>query len=342
MLAVVKDRPAPGLCFGVEHPAPRRGAGEALLRPLLGGVCGTDLHIEAWEEPYWDLEPHLPVVLGHEFVAEVVEGERFVPGERVVALSIYGCGSCALCRKGRPQLCPGARQNSLGMSRDGAMAELLALPEQRLLSVPEEVPDASAALCEPFSTAVRAALDKCHAGHRVAVLGPGTIGLMAAMLGLLKQPTRLVVAGTVDDEDRLELARTLGAATVVLSEGSEVEILLDALGGPADLVFEASGAAGAVEAGLGVLETEGELVVIGMHGQPVPMDLGLLVRGERHVEGSYAAGPGDWECALELLSKGLVDLGPLVGPTFALEEAEAAFRATERRTVGRALVRCVS
>lgn len=342
MLAVVKDHPGSGLCFNAEHPAPRRSAGEALLRPLLGGVCGTDLHIEAWEGPYRDLEPHLPVVLGHEFVAEVIEGERFAPGERVVALSIYGCGSCALCCKGRPQLCPDARQNSLGMSRDGALAELLTLPEERLISIPDEVLEASAAICEPFATAVRAALDKCRKSSRIAVLGPGMIGLMVAMLGLLSRPELLVVAGTVDDEDRLELAQTLGAATVVLSKGSEAEVLLDALGGPADLVFEASGATEAVETGLRILEPEGTLAVIGIHSQPVPMDLGRLVRGERRVEGSYAAGPRDWEQALGLLREGLVDLGPLVGPIFKLEEAEAAFRATERGVVGRALVRCAS
>lgn len=342
MIAVVKDRPAPGLCFGAEHPAPRRSAGEALLRPLLGGVCGTDLHIEAWERPYRDLGPHLPVVLGHEFVAEVIEGERFAPGERVVALSIYGCGRCALCGKRKPQLCPAARQNSLGMSRNGALAELLTLPEERLISVPEEVPDASAAICEPFATAARAALEKCRPGQRVVVLGPGTIGLMVAMLTLLGRPERLVVAGTEDDEDRLELAQALGAATVVLPRGAETESLRDALGSPADLVFEATGATRAVESGLGVLEPEGTLVVIGMHSHPAPVDLGMLVRGERRVEGSYAAGPRDWEQALRLLREGLVDLGPLVGPIFKLEEAEAAFRATERGAVGRVLVRCAS
>lgn len=342
MLAVVKDLPAPGLCFDADHPVPRRRTGEALLRPILAGVCGTDLHIEAWEGPYQDLRPHLPVVLGHEFVAEVVEGEGFAPGERVVALSIYGCGNCALCCKGRPHLCPDARQNSLGMSRDGALAELLTLPEERLISVPEEVPDASAVLCEPFATAARAALAKHCTGCRVAVLGPGTIGLMVAMLTLLDRPELLVVAGTESDEDRLELARKLGAVTAVLSKSSETETLLDALDGTADLVFEASGAAGAVEAGLGVLEPEGTLVILGMHGQPVPIDLGTLVRGERRIEGSYAASPQDWERALGLLKEGVVDLKPLVGPTFALGEAEAAFRTTERGVVGRALVRCAA
>lgn len=340
MLAVVKDRPAPGLRFGAEHPEPCRGSGEALLRPLLGGVCGTDLHIEAWEEPYRDLEAHLPVVLGHEFVAEVVEGERLAPGERIVAPSIYGCGSCALCRKGRPQLCPDARRNSLGMSRDGALAELLTLPEERLICVPQEVPDASAALCEPFATAVRAALGKRRPRDQIVVLGPGTLGLMVAMLGLLGEPEHIVVAGTEKDEDRLELARSLGVAAVALSPGSETEALFDALGGPADLVFEASGAALAVKAGLEVLGPEGTLVVIGMHSQAVPMDLGMLVRGERRVEGSYAAGTRDWERALDLLGERLVDLDPLVGPTFPLDGAEAAFRATENGVVGRALVRC--
>jgi len=304
-------------------------------------VCGTDLHIEAWEGSYRDLAPYLPVVLGHEFVAEVIEGERFSPGERVVAFSIYGCGKCTLCRKGRPQLCSYARQNSLGMSRDGALSELLALPEKRLMSVPPGVPDVAAALCEPFATAVRAAMETCRDADRIAVLGPGTIGLMVTMLALLHGPERLVVAGTEGDEGRLELAHSLGADTAVLSPGSEAEGLLDALGGVAEVVFEASGAPEAVEAGFGALAPEGSLLVLGMHSRSVPIDLGTLVRSERHVGGSYAAGSRDWEAALRLLSERLVDLAPLVGPTFPLGEAEAAFRATERGVVGRALVRCV-
>jgi threonine dehydrogenase-like Zn-dependent dehydrogenase len=339
VLAVAKEHPAPGLAFGAERPAPHRLPGEALLRPLLAGVCGTDLHIETWEGPYRDLAPYLPVVLGHEFVAEVVEGERMAPGERVVAISVYGCGRCELCRSGRPQLCPEARRESLGMSRDGGLAELVAIPEERLLRVPEGIPGETAALCEPFATAVRAASRHRAAGW-VAVLGPGVIGLMVALVAALDRPDRLVVVGRERDCERLELARSLGMETAAIPDESGEEALVEALGGEADLVFEAAGSSGAVQAGLRALAPEGCLATIGMHDRPVPLPLGTLVRGERRIDGSYAAGPGDWRTALDLLGERVVDLRPLAGPAFDLEDAETAFRATERGVAGRALVRC--
>lgn len=344
MLAVTKERPAPGLEFGAERPEPRRLPGEALLKPLMAGVCGTDLHIEAWEGPYRDLEPYLPVILGHEFIAEVVEGDDFRPGERVVVISVFGCGACDLCMKGTPQLCPEARSSSLGMARDGGLAELLTVPERRLLTVPEGIPLATAAMCEPFATTVRAvaSVEAHDGGGRVAVLGPGAVGLMIALVAALRRPDRLVVAGTERDGERLELARNLGFEAVVLPRDSSSGTLIEVLGGPADVVFEAAGAPEAMMTGLEALSPRGSLIVVGMHDSPVPMDLGGLVRGERRVLGSYAAAPRDWKLALKLLGEASVDLRSLVGPVFDLAESEAAFRATERGVVGRVLVKCAS
>lgn len=344
MLAVTKEHPAPGLEFGAERPEPRRLPGEALLKPLMTGVCGTDLHIEAWEGPYRDLEPYLPVILGHEFVAEVVEGDDFRPGERVVVISVFGCGACGLCAKGMPQLCPEARSSSLSMARDGGLAEFTAVPENRLLAAPEGIPLATAAICEPFATTVRAvaSVEARDVSGRVAVLGPGAVGLMIALVAALLSPDQLVVVGTQSDGERLDLARSLGFEVVSLRRDAAPGALIEALGGPADVVFEAAGAPEAMATGLEALSPRGSLVAVGMHDSPVPIDLGGLVRGERRVLGSYAAASRDWETALKLLGDASVDLQPLVGPIFDLAEAEAAFRATERGVVGRALVKCAS
>lgn len=342
MLAVAKEWPGPGLSYETEMPAPVPAVGEVLLRPRLVGICGTDLHIEAWEEPYRDLEVYLPTVLGHEVLAEVVEGENFCAGERVVALSVYGCGRCGLCRSGQTQLCPEARRESLGMARNGGLAELMTLPGDRLLAVPRAVPDKVAALCEPFATAVRAVRGVVDGRpSRVAVLGPGAIGLMVASVAALWKPERLVVAGTESDCDRLELAEELGLQTVIAgAEGART--LTDALGGPADVVFETAGSVRAVEDGLEALGPGGELVVVGMHGEPLPVPPGRFVRRELCLSGSYAAGNQDWKEALRLLRHGEVDLQPLAGPVFGLDEARAAFRATEAGVTGRALVRCTA
>lgn len=343
MLAVVKEAPEPGLAFEAQPEAPAPAPGEALLRPLFNGVCGTDLHIESWEEPHHDLRGYLPTVLGHEVLAEVLEAKGFSPGERVVALSVYGCGRCELCYSGAAQLCPKAREESIGMARDGGLAELMTLPEERLLPVPESLPDTVAALCEPFATATRAARSVKHrSSRRVAVLGPGTIGSMVATVAALSEPDRLLVVGTPSDTERLELAREeFGLDTLILGEDSATDIV-EALGGPADVVFEAAGSPLALEAGLEALAPGGEMVVVGLQGEPLNVPPGKLVRREISLRGSYAAGPGDWETALGLMGGGEVQLSPLVGPIFDLPEASSAFRATEEGVLGRALVRCSS
>ncbi len=342
MLAVVKEHPGPGLSYDAELPVPSPAAGEALLKPLLVGICGTDLHIESWAEPYRDLEAYLPTVLGHEVLAEVVEGEHSSAGERCVALSVYGCGRCELCRSGRSQLCPDARKESLGMARDGGLAELMTLPEDRLLAVPQTVPDEVAALCEPFATAVRAVRTaKGGKPTRIAVLGPGAIGLMVALVAARLNPERLVVVGTESDGDRLNLAEDLGLRTVV-SGTDGTDALSDSLGGPADVIFEASGSVRAFEEGLQALGPGGELVVVGMHGEPLAVPSGGFVRRELRLSGSYAAGRRDWEEAIRLVQSEEVDLRPLVGSVFGLDEARSAFRATEAGVTGRTLVRCAS
>lgn len=340
MLAVVKDAPEPGLSFDARVEAPTSEAGEALLRPLFNGVCGTDLHIEAWEEPYHDLQNYLPTVLGHEVIAEVLDARGFSPGERVVALSVYGCGRCEFCVSGRAQLCPHARRASLGMARDGGLAELMALSEDRLLRVPAGIPDTAAALCEPFATAVRAArIVVDESPQRVVIMGPGTIGLMIAAVAKLSRPSRLLVVGTASDTERLELAQELGLESLILGDEAAQDIK-GRLRGAADVVFEAAGSVQALKTGVDALSPGGEMVVVGLQGEPLSVPSGTLVRREIGLRGSYAAGQGDWKLALRLLSGGQVDLTPLVGPIFDLSDARSAFRATERGVLGRALVRC--
>jgi len=342
MKAVVKKVAGPGLGFGVEHPEPQRRQGEALLRPLVAAICGTDLHIEAWEGPYQDLEAHLPFVLGHEFVAEVVEGDAFVPGQRVVAVSINGCGGCPTCLSRQPQLCEEARSDSLGMSRNGALAELMTLPEGRLFPVSEQVTNEVAAMCEPFATSYRAAMTAGSRlkGSRVLVLGPGVIGLMVALVASLEEPERLVVAGLERDRPRLDLAESLGLNVAVLPDDTQADDIRQVLGSKPEVIYEATGSPRAAATGLHSLATQGMLVAVGIHDRPVPVDSGVMVRRELSMVGSYAAGLADWERSLELLERGLIDLRPLAGPVYSLSESEAAFRATENGVVGRALIRC--
>ena len=179
MLALVKTAAGPGLELR-EWPDPAVGINDVLIRVLRTGICGTDLHIEAWDP--WaakTIEP--PLVIGHEFVGEVVEvGSNvtdFAPGDLVSGEGHVVCGRCRNCLAGRRHLC--AHTIGLGVGRDGAFAELVALPMTNVWHHWPGIDEEVAAIFDPFGNAVHTALAFPVLGEDVLVTGAGPIGCMA-------------------------------------------------------------------------------------------------------------------------------------------------------------------
>jgi L-iditol 2-dehydrogenase len=322
----------------VEVSEPTPEPGWVVLQVTYAGICGTDLHIAHNSFPSWP-----PVTLGHEFtgrVATLGAGVRgWSVGDRVVCEPhSLACGSCHLCRRGFAQLC--AHKRSPGWGIDGGMAAQVTVPASLLHRVPDAVGDLAAALCEPTAVAVTAAERMpVEPGSTVAVLGPGAVGLLAAMVVRACGAGRTVVVGRASSRARLELARRLGFEAW---DASQLDLAARALeltdGRGLDLVLECSGSAEAVAAGIAALRRRGRLCVVGMSGQPtlaVPWDLAM--QRALDVSFSLSSSWSSWDGALALLARRAVDPTPLA-TVFPLADWQPAFQAIQRRTVVKALL----
>src|SRR5947208_3990586 len=180
MQALIKPEPGPGLVL-TEVPDPAPAEGEVVIKVLRTGICGTDLHIESWDA--WAADNiKAPLILGHEFVGEVVETGHGVHkvkvGDLISGEGHLVCGECRNCLAGRRHLCTHTR--GLGVHRDGAFAEYATLPEQNVWVHRHEVDLDVAAIFDPFGNAVHTALAFPVLAQDVLVTGAGPIGLMAA------------------------------------------------------------------------------------------------------------------------------------------------------------------
>src|SRR5256885_7366696 len=213
MKALVKAKAEAGLWLQ-DVPEPKAGPGEVLIRVLRTGICGTDLHIDSWNE--WAQHTiHPPLVVGHEFVGEVVElGEGVAsvyPGEIVGAEGHITCGKCRNCLAGRRVLC--AHTVGIGVQRDGAFAELIVMPAGNLWPHLTKIDLDVASIFDPFGNAVHTATQYRLVAEDVLITGAGPIGLMAAIVAR-HNGARFVVITDVSDY-RLELARRVGVTRAV-------------------------------------------------------------------------------------------------------------------------------
>jgi L-iditol 2-dehydrogenase len=313
--AVAKLAPGPGNVGLVDRPEREPGPGYVRLTVLAAGVCGTDLHIEAGEYPSVP-----PVTMGHE-VCGVVEAlgpgaDADWQGKRVVSETYFAtCGKCALCRAGRPNLCE--RRQSIGTHVDGAFAARVVVPVRGLHRVPAGLGAAAASMAEPLACVCQSLLDPpvIGAGDRVLVLGPGAIGLLAAQVARASGGT-VSVQGAPRDVPRLDLARSLGFATLVAGEDP---------GSPYDVVVECSGSEPGVVQALQTCRRGGRLVQIGLRGADVTVPWDLICFHELSVTSGFASTPASWRRAMALLAEGVVVTEPLVSEVVPLERWEHAF-----------------
>ncbi|MGH2397744.1 MAG: L-threonine 3-dehydrogenase, partial [bacterium] len=245
MKALVKSRKQPGLWLE-DTPEPSIGINDVLIRVHLTGICGTDLHIYQWDDWAQRTIP-VPMVIGHEFVGEIVEvGSNvgdFHQGEIVSGEGHVVCGRCRNCLAGRRHLC--AHTQGVGVHRAGAFAEYIALPMGNIWRHRPSVPREVAAIFDPFGNAVHTALSFPVLGEDVLITGAGPIGIMAAAV-VRHAGARHVVITDVNPY-RLELARKAGV-TLALNPADtairEAQVKLGMLEG-FDVGLEMSGNASA-------------------------------------------------------------------------------------------------
>jgi threonine 3-dehydrogenase len=287
MRALVKQEAGPGLDL-VERPRPTVGPDDVLIRVERAGLCGTDLHLEQWDD--WAASTvTAPLVLGHEFFGEVVEVGPAVTsvsvGQKASGEGHVVCGTCRTCRAGRRQLC--IRTSSVGVNRDGAFADYVAIPAGNVWVQPDDLDPDLGAVFDPLGNATHTALSFPMAGEDVVITGAGPIGVMAAALARHVGARHIVVTDLSDY--RLGLAKDAGADLVVNVRTSDLGEAMKSLGMKEgfDIGLEMSGVPSAVEDMLAHMNHGGRVAMLGLPKDPFPIDWGRVITHMITIKGIY-------------------------------------------------------
>ncbi|MGW7620570.1 zinc-dependent alcohol dehydrogenase [Streptomyces antimycoticus] len=303
----------------------RPAAGEARVRTLLTGICGSDVHARRGEHPFIS-RPYHP---GHEAVG-VVAGlgpgvTSVAEGDRVLLEPNLVCGTCRHCRSGRYNICGGLRV--VGCQTAGAMADSFTVSADRLHRVPGGLTDVQAVLVEPLATpvhAVRQAGDLVGGG--VLVLGAGPIGLLTALAARAAGARTVIVTDPV--AAKRDRAVRLGADAALASGTPGLpDLVRERLGGGADVVFDCVSVSASITQAVQSVEKGGTVMVVGVPQGPSSVPLDLVQDREITVRGSLMYVGEDVRAAMSLLETGVVPADEFVTATFPLERADEAFRA---------------
>ena len=343
MRALVKPGPGPGMVVR-EVPEPAVGPTDVLIRVHYAGVCGTDLHI--WEWDAWAsgrLRP--PLVIGHEFAGEIVRlgpeaeaSELLAVGDLVTAEGHIICGHCLQCRIGLGHLC--RRTQIIGVDRDGAFAEYIAMPASNVIRLDGIAPEIGA-IMDPLGNAVHTVLEGGGVpGSAVFVLGCGPIGCFA--VGVARAAGASLVVASDLNPTRLELAKRMGAhVTLNPAEDDVVARVRELTGGDgADLVCEMSGHPAGHAQAFAAARLGGRVHLLGTPSRPTEVDFardvifkGLTlygVTGRKMYE--------TWLQMLRLLRAGQLDPSPVITHRFPLEAIADAIAVIKGGQAGKVIL----
>jgi (R,R)-butanediol dehydrogenase / meso-butanediol dehydrogenase / diacetyl reductase len=277
-------------------PDPAPGPGELLLEVHAAGICGTDVGEWLHGPVSYAVNGHPftahrgPLIPGHELSGRVVavgEGVSGFPAGTVVASGAgTSCGECFQCLAGRTNLC--LRYSTVGLHRDGGLAQLVAVPAATCLDVaPYGLDEEVAALAQPMAIAVHSMRrGRPAAGEDAVVLGAGGIGAFI-VYAAARAGARVTVVDV--DPGRLDLAHSLGASEVLLPEsGAPLAEALSERGVLPRVMYEATGSRAALDDAIDALVPGGRLVVVGLQTEPVPIDLRRLTLAEVELVGTNA------------------------------------------------------
>jgi len=336
--ALVKARPEPGLWLQ-DVPEPDVGINDVLIRVHRTGICGTDLHIHAWDAWAQEAVP-TPLVTGHEFAGEVVgvgsNVSDFHPGDLVSGEGHLVCGRCRNCMAGRRHLC--AHTHGVGVDHPGAFAEYIALPMTNVWHHAADVDPEVAAIFDPFGNAVHTALTFPVLGEDVLITGAGPIGLMAAAV-VRHAGARHVVITDVNP-DRLELAGKMGVTRALDVRTEDLGGVQQELGMAEgfDIGLEMSGRAQALRDMLANMAHGGRVAMLGIPSEQIAIDWNLVVFNMLTIKGIYGREMYEtWYAMTVLLQSGL-DVSPVITHRFAADDFEEAFATAAGGHAGKILL----
>jgi threonine 3-dehydrogenase len=338
MLALVKATPGPGLELR-EVSRPEIGINDVLVRVRIAGICGTDLHIARWD-PWAAATIEPPLTIGHEFMGEIVEvGANvadFHPGEIVSGEGHMTCGRCRHCLAGRRHLC--AFTVGLGVGRDGAFAEYVALPMTNVWHHWPGIDPEVAAIFNPFGNAVHTALAFPVLGEDVLVSGAGPIGLMAT--AVVKHAGARFVVVSEPNEFRRDLALRMGADVAVDPRERDLHDVQRELGMVEgfDVALEMSGNAAALRTAIDNMAHGGGVAILGIPTEEISVDVNQIVFKMLTLRGIYGREMYEtWYKMSVMLQSGL-DIRPAITHRFSFHDHEAAFAAAESGDSGKVIM----
>jgi threonine 3-dehydrogenase len=336
--ALVKAKSERGLWLQ-DVPEPSIGINDVLIRVLSTGICGTDVHIYDWDA--WAQRTiHVPLVIGHEFVGEVVEvGANVVdfhPGEIVSGEGHVVCGRCRNCLAGRRHLC--AHTQGVGVNRAGAFAEYISLPMGNIWRHSPAVSRDVAAIFDPFGNAVHTALSFPVLGEDVLVTGAGPIGIMAAAVAR-HAGARFVVITDVNPH-RLELARKMGVTLAINPNETPIAEAQRQLGMQEgfDVGLEMSGNQTAFRDMLANMSHGAKIAMLGIPPGEMAIDWNTVIFNMLTIKGIYGREMYEtWYKMTVMLESGL-DITPVITHRFPYDQFEQGFSAMRSGSAGKVIL----
>lgn len=325
MKSIVKKKAEQGLWLE-DSPMPHIKDHEVLIKIRKTSICGTDLHIFKWDSWAQKNVP-VPLIIGHEFVGDVVEIGKDVKGievgDRVSGEGHLTCGICRNCKKGLKHLCVNTR--GVGYHVTGCFAEYMTLPAENVFLLPDFVTDDIAAIFDPFGNAVHTALSFNLTGEDVLITGAGPIGIMGAAIAKKAGARKVVV--TDINEYRLGLAKKLGATDVVNVSQTPLKKIMPLLGVENGFTvgMEMSGNAQAFSTMLETAQHGAKIALLGILPPNTAIDWDLVIFKMFTIKGIYGREIfSTWYQMLNLVERGL-DLQPIITHHFAADDFAKAF-----------------
>jgi len=302
---------------------PEIGEEDVLLEVANVGVCGSDLH--QWTADHsWPV--NYPVVLGHEFGGHIIETgakvTKWKEGDRVVSetAAVIDINN-PMSRAGLYNLDP--TRKGFGYGVNGAMTRYVRVPARCLHAVPDQLPFEQACLTEPCCVAYSAVVanTRITPGDRVIVLGPGTIGILCAAMARLCG-AEVAVVGLEPDRHRLKIAEQYGCESII-GDATSWAKERDGLG--ADCIIDAAGASITLKIALQLVRPNGKITKVGWGPQPMGFSLDPLVQKNITLQGSFSHNWPMWERVITLLASGQLNVKPIIGGVWPIEEWHTAF-----------------
>jgi threonine 3-dehydrogenase len=339
MRAIVKSRPERGLWME-EVPVPKPGANEVLLKIKKSAICGTDLHIYKWDE--WAQRTiKTPLIIGHEYVGEVVElgseVHQYRIGERVTVEGHIACGHCRNCRRGRQHICE--HTVGIGVQRDGGFAEYIAVPISNVMRIDARIPDEIVSIMDPLGNACHTALSFPLIGEDVLITGiGGPIGAMAT--AICKFAGARNVMGTDLSPFRRELALKMGADVVIDPRTDDFAESMKKMGlvSGFDIGLECSGSPVAFNDLINHMYNGGKVSLLGILPLNTTIDWSKVIFRGLTLKGIYGREMYEtWYHMEMMLTRGL-NIAPVITHRMSANDFQKAFDIMEEGNCGKIIL----